>query len=154
VTNAWRSETVIGGRAAWRGEEDTRGYPVGVGPLRVSASLWDIAVRAGRNVDLIVILNPAQMPNLALTLFFSPWTGVDVFGIAIALSLGWEMKTHWANGCDPISSVVNSQTLLRDEVFQCTLDATGVRCCKVVGSDFVRKGPLMFKFRDWDPGAA
>ena len=98
----------MGERAARLGKEDTRGYPAGVGPLRVSASLWDIAVRAGRNVDLVVILNPAQMLNLALTLGFRPWTGVDVFGIAVTLSLGWEVKTHWANGCDPISSVVNS----------------------------------------------
>ena len=127
----------MGERAARRGKEDTRGYPVGVGPLRVSASLWDIAVHAGRNVDLIVILNPAQMLNLALTLWFRPWTGVDVFGIAITLSLEWEVKTHWANACDPISSVVDSQTLLGDEVFQCILDATGVRCCEVAGSDFV-----------------
>ena len=107
----------MGERAARLGKEDTRGYPAGVGPLRVSASLWDIAVRAGRNVDPIVILNPAQMLNLALKLCFGPWTGVDVFSIAIALSLEWEVKTHWANGCDPISSVVNSQTLLGDEVF-------------------------------------
>ena len=117
MTNAWRSETVIVERAAWRGEEDTRGYPVGVGPLRVSASLWDIAVRVGRTVDLIVILSPTQMLNLVLTLCFSPWTGVDVSGIAITFPLGWEMKPHGANGRDPISSVVNSQTLLRDEVF-------------------------------------
>ena len=108
----------------------------------------------GRNVDLIVILSPTQMLNLVLTLCFSPWAGVDVSGIAITFSLGWEMKPHGANGRDPISSVVNSQTLLRDEVFQCILDATGVRCCNVAGSDFVRKGSPMFKFRDWDPGAA
>ena len=144
----------MGERAARLGKEDTRGYPVGVDPLRVSASLWDIAVRAGRNVDFIVILKPAQMLDLALTLCFRPWAGVDVSGITITLSTGWEVKTHWANGCDPISSVVNSQTFHRDEVFQCTLDATGVRCCKVAGSDFVRKGSPMFKFRDWDPGAA
>ena len=136
----------MGERAARLGKEDTRGYPAGVGPLRVSASLWDIAVRAGRNVDPIVILNSAQMLYLALTFCFGPWTGDDVFGIAIALSLGWEVKTYWANGCDPISSVVNSQTLLGDEVFQCTLDVTGVRCCKVAGSDFVRIGSLLFKF--------
>jgi hypothetical protein len=136
----------MGERAARLGKEDTRGYPAGVDPLRVSASLWDIAVRAGRNVDFIVILKPAQMLDLALTLCFRPWAGVDVSGITITLSTGWEVKTHWANGFDPISSVVDSQTLLGDEVFQCILDVTGVRWCKVAGPDFVRKRSLLFKF--------
>ena len=136
----------MGEQAARRGQEDTRGYSVGVGPLRVSASLWDIAVRAGRNVDFIVILKPAQMLDLALTVCFRPWAGVDVSSITITLSTGWEVKTHWANGFDPISSVVDSQTLLGDEVFQCILDVTGVRWCKVAGPDFVRIRSLLFKF--------
>ena len=118
----------MGGRAARRGKEDTRGYPVGVGPLRVSASLWDLVVRAGINADVIVILNPAQMPDFALTFGLGPWMGVDVFGIAVTLSMRWEVKTHWANGCDSIFTVANSQALLGDEVFQCMLDVAGVRC--------------------------
>ena len=65
MANPWRSETIVGGQAVRRGKGDTRDHLVGFGPLRVSASQRDIAVRAGGNVDLIVIFNSAQMLDFA-----------------------------------------------------------------------------------------